>query len=59
MTKTRTKIQNRGVKKMSIKIFCTRCEYTWDYKGENRSTENVKVYVTCPKCRKNLRIPVV
>ena len=44
---------------MSIKIFCTRCEYTWDYKGENRSTENVKVYVTCPKCRKNLRIPVV
>jgi endogenous inhibitor of DNA gyrase (YacG/DUF329 family) len=41
-----------------IQIKCPDCEYEWTYKGKRiRMIEQGKrVYVTCPSCKKNVKI---
>lgn len=42
------------------KLECPRCKKVWDYKGDLiNQIGKVKypLYVTCPRCRKNVPIP--
>jgi len=36
---------------------CKRAE-GWDYQGTKRSTKDCPAYVTCPSCRRNVKLPV-
>lgn len=39
-------------------IKCPSCEYEWTYKGSKLKMleKGIKVYVTCPTCRANVKI---
>jgi endogenous inhibitor of DNA gyrase (YacG/DUF329 family) len=39
-------------------IKCPDCKYTWTYRGKKLKmiAEGKRVYLTCPTCRKNVKI---
>jgi len=39
-------------------IECPECKYTWTYRGKKLRmiAEGKRVFVTCPTCRKNVKI---
>ena len=43
---------------MNQRLKCDRCLWEWEYKGEKKSTKDIPLYVSCPRCRKNLKLPL-
>lgn len=35
---------------------CQKCTLVWEYKGEKKPSDDFPVYVTCPRCRSNIKM---
>ena len=43
---------------MPMQLKCKRCERTWNYRGQKKSTRDYPLYVTCPRCRTVVKLPM-
>lgn len=39
-----------------MKLKCKRCKKEWNYDGKKKPCKDYPQYLTCPKCRANIRI---
>lgn len=42
--------------KTGLEITCRKCKNEWVYRGDRRYSKNNPVYISCPKCRANLKL---
>lgn len=40
------------------KMICPKCKYDWDYQGDKKPITNIGVYLSCPRCRHNIKLEV-
>ena len=41
-----------------MKIQCNKCKLAWDYKGHKKPDKIYSVYITCPRCRNNIKLKI-
>lgn len=41
-----------------MELKCKRCRHTWNYRGKKIATGDYPLYVTCPRCRTVVKLPV-
>lgn len=39
-----------------MKSKCHKCKHEWDYKGSRKPIKDINIYVTCPKCKTNVKL---
>ena len=42
-----------------MELTCKRCRHKWNYRGKKIATVDYPLYVTCPRCRTVVKLPVV
>jgi len=41
-----------------MELECKRCRHKWNYQGNKQPTASFPLYVSCPRCRTVVKLPV-